>query len=96
MHHRGIYADSLSLLTDLYQLTMAYGYWKAGIAERQAVFTIHFGASRSLVAIPSRVVWGRLLSIWNGSVLIPATWTISRRSADQTTNHCSSPAFSNS
>ncbi len=42
MHHRGIYADSLSLLTDLYQLTMAYGYWKAGIAERQAVFCHSF------------------------------------------------------
>ena len=42
MHHRGIYADSLSLLTDLYQLTMAYGYWKAVIAERQAVFCHSF------------------------------------------------------
>ncbi len=26
------------LLTDLYQLTMAYGYWKAGTAEQEAVF----------------------------------------------------------
>ncbi len=26
------------LLTDLYQLTMAYGYWKLGLHERQAVF----------------------------------------------------------
>lgn len=26
------------LLTDLYQLTMAYGYWKLGIHERKAVF----------------------------------------------------------
>jgi nicotinate phosphoribosyltransferase len=26
------------LLTDLYQLTMAYGYWKLGIHEREAVF----------------------------------------------------------
>jgi nicotinate phosphoribosyltransferase len=40
--YRGLYADSLSLLTDLYQLTMAYGYWKAGIAERQAVFCHSF------------------------------------------------------
>ena len=29
---------SLSLLTDLYQLTMAYGYWQEGRAEEQAVF----------------------------------------------------------
>jgi nicotinate phosphoribosyltransferase len=30
------------LLTDLYQLTMAYGYWKAGIHRREAVFHLHF------------------------------------------------------
>jgi nicotinate phosphoribosyltransferase len=30
------------LLTDLYQLTMACGYWKAGIAEREAVFDLTF------------------------------------------------------
>jgi nicotinate phosphoribosyltransferase len=33
---------SLALLTDLYQLTMAYGYWKAGVAEREAVFHLTF------------------------------------------------------
>lgn len=30
------------LLTDLYQLTMAYGYWKLGMHERQAVFHLIF------------------------------------------------------
>jgi nicotinate phosphoribosyltransferase len=30
------------LLTDLYQLTMAYGYWKLGMHERDAVFHIIF------------------------------------------------------
>ncbi len=30
------------LLTDLYQLTMAAGYWKAGMAEREAVFHLFF------------------------------------------------------
>lgn len=34
--------DSLSLLTDFYQLTMAYGYWKAGIHEREAVYHLTF------------------------------------------------------
>src|SRR5215510_7532402 len=34
--------DSLALLTDLYQLTMACGYWKAGTAEREAVFHLTF------------------------------------------------------
>jgi nicotinate phosphoribosyltransferase len=37
-----IYRTSLSLLTDLYQLTMAYGYWKEGIAERESVFHLYF------------------------------------------------------
>lgn len=37
-----LYRSSLALLTDLYQLTMAYGYWKAGVAERESVFHLHF------------------------------------------------------
>src|SRR5204863_7849325 len=31
-----------ALLTDLYQLTMAYGYWKSGLADREAVFHLIF------------------------------------------------------
>ena len=37
-----LYRDSLTLLTDLYELTMAYGYWKMGIADRPAVFHLSF------------------------------------------------------
>ena len=33
---------SSALLTDLYQLTMAYGYWKTGNADRDAVFHLYF------------------------------------------------------
>jgi nicotinate phosphoribosyltransferase len=33
---------SKALLTDMYQLTMAYGYWKAGKAEQEAVFHLFF------------------------------------------------------
>lgn len=33
---------SLALFTDLYQLTMAYGYWKQGVAERRAAFHLYF------------------------------------------------------
>ena len=33
-----LYRHSLALLTDLYELTMAYGYWKLGMADREAVF----------------------------------------------------------
>ncbi|MAE65164.1 MAG: nicotinate phosphoribosyltransferase [Phycisphaeraceae bacterium] len=36
------YRTSLGLLTDLYQLTMAYGYWKLGRAEQEAVFHLFF------------------------------------------------------
>ena len=34
--------QSLGLLTDLYQLTMACGYWKSGMAAREAVFHLTF------------------------------------------------------
>ena len=37
-----LYRPSLALLTDLYQLTMAYGYWKNGLADHQAVFHLFF------------------------------------------------------
>jgi nicotinate phosphoribosyltransferase len=37
-----IYRESLALLTDFYELTMAYGYWKRGIADREAVFHLFF------------------------------------------------------
>lgn len=34
--------SSLALLTDLYQLTMAHGYWKTGTLDREAVFHLFF------------------------------------------------------
>ena len=37
-----IYRGALALLTDLYQLTMAYGYWKLERAEQRAVFHLFF------------------------------------------------------
>jgi nicotinate phosphoribosyltransferase len=40
-----IYGTSLALLTDLYQLTMAYGYWKLGRAEQESVFHLSFRES---------------------------------------------------
>lgn len=39
---RQIYSHSLSLLTDFYQLTMAYGYWKTGIHQKDAVYHLDF------------------------------------------------------
>jgi nicotinate phosphoribosyltransferase len=37
-----LYKPSLALLTDLYELTMAYGYWKTGMIDREAVFHLIF------------------------------------------------------
>ena len=39
---KNIYKTSLSLLTDLYQLTMTYGYWKKGIHNNYASFNLFF------------------------------------------------------
>jgi len=37
-----LYGDSLALLTDLYQVTMASGYHKVGMAEHEAVFHLFY------------------------------------------------------
>jgi nicotinate phosphoribosyltransferase len=37
-----LYRSSLALLTDFYQLTMAYGYWKTGSVDKEAVFHLTF------------------------------------------------------
>jgi len=37
-----LYRPSLALLTDLYQVTMAYGYWKSGRHETEACFHLSF------------------------------------------------------
>lgn len=37
-----LYGSSLALLTDLYQLTMGYSYWKSGAANKEAVFHLFF------------------------------------------------------
>src|SRR5450631_2532407 len=39
---RELYRPSLSTLTDLYELTMAAGYEAAGVADREAVFSLSF------------------------------------------------------
>jgi nicotinate phosphoribosyltransferase len=42
MHLTERYNTPLNLLTDLYQLTMAQGYWAQGLAEQEAVFHLYF------------------------------------------------------
>lgn len=39
---QSVYSTSLALLTDLYQLTMAYGYWKTGRHNMDSVFHLFF------------------------------------------------------
>lgn len=39
---QNIYRPSLALLADQYEFTMAYGYWKAGLRAREAVFHLSF------------------------------------------------------
>lgn len=41
-HLSSLYQGSFGLMTDLYQLTMAYGYWKNNWAERRSVFHLFF------------------------------------------------------
>ena len=37
-----LYRPSLALLTDFYQLTMSYGYWKSQSSNKEAVFNLFF------------------------------------------------------
>ncbi len=37
-----LYRRNLAMLTDLYEITMAYGYWKLGRQDEQAVFHLFF------------------------------------------------------
>ena len=41
-HLSQYYQQNLGILTDLYQLTMGYGYWKTGLYRQRAVFHLFF------------------------------------------------------
>lgn len=41
-HLTQLYRGPFGLLTDLYQLTMAYGYWKSGLHSRQSNFNLFY------------------------------------------------------
>ena len=57
------YGQSLALLTDLYQLTMAFGYWRERVADREAVFHLYFreapfgGALAVAAGLQTAVKW---------------------------------------
>ena len=52
-----IYQTPLALLTDLYQLTMAQGYWKSGRSEQEAVFHLFFRKNPSREDLRLRPGW---------------------------------------
>lgn len=41
-HLHTTYNNSLALLTDFYEITMAYGFWKSNMHEQNAVFNLFF------------------------------------------------------
>ncbi|MEC7839681.1 MAG: nicotinate phosphoribosyltransferase [Chlamydiota bacterium] len=41
-HYKNFYAQSLATLTDFYQLTMSYAYWKSGLDKKKAVCHLFF------------------------------------------------------
>ncbi len=54
-----LYRHSLALLTDLYQLTMAYGYWKTRRTDDEAVFHLFFRKPPCPVAFRGgQLLWG--------------------------------------
>lgn len=61
------YGQSLALLTDLYQLTMASGYWSEGLTDREAVFYHYFrkapfgGAFAIAAGLETAIEWLRSL-----------------------------------
>ena len=41
---------NLTMLTDLYELTMMYGYWKKGMGKNRAVFDMFYRATSEITA----------------------------------------------
>jgi hypothetical protein len=58
---------NLTMLTDLYQLTMAYGYWKNERSEQECVFHLFY----------RRAPFGGAYAIYSGSAGVPPALFIS-------------------
>ncbi|QDT13175.1 nicotinate phosphoribosyltransferase [Planctomycetes bacterium K23_9] len=73
------YGTSLSLLTDLYQLTMGYGYWQNGMHNRRSVFHLFFrqcpfGGQYAIAAgLQTAVEWLRSFEVSQDDVEYLAT-----------------------
>lgn len=80
------YNQSLSLLTDFYQITMAYGYWKAKVNSKEAVFHMFFRNNPLREVLPLPAAWSMLLIIWKTSALIKQILITSRHCRVMTGN----------
>ncbi len=73
------YSPSLALLTDLYQLTMGYGYWRHKMHDRRAVFHLFFrrcpfdGQYAIAAGLAPAVEWLRTFQVSQGDVEYLAT-----------------------
>ena len=81
------------LLTDLYQLTMAQGYWETGRAGTQACFHMYFRDYRSRAATPSPAAWRSWRIWWTPSPSPTRTWRIWPRSTRRAAAGLFKPAF---
>lgn len=52
-------ADNLTLLTDLYELTMMQGYFEKQSANETVIFDVFFRENPVKTATPSWPVWNR-------------------------------------
>ena len=84
----------MALLTDLYQLTMAYGYWKSGLADREAVFHLFFREHPFHGGFTLSCGLGRLRQVPARISLSATTTSLTwRNSGAATTSLCSRSAF---
>ena len=67
-----LYNDSLALLTDLYQLTMAYGYWKAGLDKKEWCSTCSSDGIPSKADLPLQRAWKQRCTICRISISMKA------------------------
>ena len=85
-----MYRPSLALLTDLYELTMAYGYWKAGLGDCEAAFHLTYRENPFGGGYTVACGLEPAASSSSGSASSRTTWTTWPVSKETTRDRCSS------